>query len=163
MCLLLSPRLLNCSSLQEIRPLLAKPGHTSHWWRRRRLTMTLSSTSSLLLAWQLLAKHLVTAPMFMRPPKSTSGHTLSNMVIVSYLTLNIMQKRTMSESFQSFSSLSLWPYFLLLWFVPAIGYRQSRHSHVFCTLRQKTSSSTIRQGPRLTLKTSISKWVEEPD
>ena len=29
-CLLLSPRLLNCSSLQEIRPLLAKPGHTSH-------------------------------------------------------------------------------------------------------------------------------------
>ena len=69
----------------------------------------------------------------------------------------------MSESFQSFSSLSLWSYFLLLWFVPAIGYWQSRHSHVFCTLRQKTSRSTMRQGPCLILKTVISKWVEEPD
>ena len=62
-----------------------------------------------------------------------------------------------------FTSLSMWPYFLLLWFVPAIGYWQSRHSHLFCTLRQKTSRSTMRQGPCLILKTVISKWVEEPD
>ena len=134
-CLLLSPLLLNCSSLQEIRPLLAKPGHTSHWWRRRRLTMTLSSTSShyskpghslpnLAIphtggeggGWKWHCyQHLATPgnslpnqaiphtgegegwrqpqhqliaekiqphpPMFMRPPKSTSGHTLTNMVI----------------------------------------------------------------------------------
>ena len=85
-------------------------------------------------------------PMFMRPPKSTSGHTLTNMVI-PHSQYHTVQKKTMSKSFKSFSSLSLWPYFLLLWFVPVIGYWQSRHSHVFCTWSKKMAHLPLDRVP----------------